>query len=202
MAGRAMNLVTRFVSLAASLVLAACSPSTPAREAPPLAGARIGGPFTLTDQGGHTFTDRSFAGKYRIVYFGYTYCPDVCPRDAQNIGAGLRLVERADPALGARIVPLFITVDPARDTPAVLEQFVRAFHPRMVGLTGSQAAIDAVAKEYGIYHHKGETTSGGGYMMDHTEATYLMSPDDKPLALLPSDKSPQAVADEIRRWAT
>ena len=83
------------------------------------------------------------------MYFGYTFCPDVCPTDVQNIGAAMRLLDKSDPALSAaKIVPIFVSVDPARDTPAVLKQFVAAFHPRMVGLTGSAAAIAAVAKEY------------------------------------------------------
>jgi protein SCO1/2 len=208
MAGRAMNEIARSPALlirhalAALLVAAlpaACSgPAAPAR--PPLEGARIGGPFSLTDQNGKQVTDRDFAGKYRIVYFGYTFCPDVCPVDARNIGAGLRAVETSDPAIGARIVPIFISVDPARDTPAVLKSFVANFHPRMVGLTGSAAAIDAVAKEYAVYYKKGDVTPGGGYMVDHSRVAYLMDPQDKPIALLPQDQSPEAIATEIKRW--
>ena len=189
-------------ALAALLVAAlpaACSgPAAPARA--PLEGARIGGPFALTDQDGRPARDTDFAGKYRIVYFGYTFCPDVCPVDARNIGLGLSAVEKSDPALGAKIVPIFISVDPARDTPAVLKSFVANFHPRMIGLTGSAAAIDAVAKEYAVYYKKGELTPGGGYMVDHARATYLMDPEGKPLALLPQEKSPEAIAAEIKRW--
>jgi protein SCO1/2 len=208
MAGRAMNEIARLPTiiirraLAALLViapLAACSgPGSPAR--PPLEGARIGGPFTLTNQDGKQVTDRDFAGKYRIVYFGYTFCPDVCPVDARNIGLGLRAVEASDPAVGAKIVPLFITVDPSRDTPEVLKSFVANFHPRMVGLTGSAAAIDATAKEYAIYYKKGEMSPGGGYMVDHSRVAYLMDPQGKPMALLPQDKSPEDIATEIKRW--
>lgn len=190
---------TAFAALVVATLPTACSgPATPARA--PLEGARIGGPFTLTNQDGKQVTDRDFAGKYRIVYFGYTFCPDVCPVDARNIGLGLSAVEKSDPALGAKIVPIFISVDPARDTPAVLKSFVANFHPRMVGLTGSAAAIDAVAKEYAVYYKKGELTPGGGYMVDHARATYLMDPEGKPLALLPQEKSPEAIAAEIKRW--
>jgi len=208
MAGDAMNETRarrrhpiRFLPLMlwATLPLTACSgPAVPTRA--PLEGARIGGPFTLIDQNGRTVTDRDFAGKYRIMYFGYTFCPDVCPTDAQNIGAGLRLLEASDPALAAKIVPIFVSVDPARDTPAVLKAFVGAFHPRMVGLTGSPEAIDAVAKEFAVYYRKGDVTPGGGYMVDHGRVAYLMDPQGKPLALLPEEKSGQAVADEARRW--
>uniref|UniRef100_UPI0038B27651 SCO family protein n=1 Tax=Staphylococcus aureus TaxID=1280 RepID=UPI0038B27651 len=82
---------------------------------------------------GRTVTERDLAGKYSIVYFGYTFCPDVCPLDVQHIGAAVKMIEKDNPALGARIVPVFVTIDPARDTPAVLKQFVSAFHPRMIG---------------------------------------------------------------------
>ena len=201
MAGRAMNEIVRAIALLLlALIPTACSAPADPPARPPLQGARIGGPFTLVDQNGHTVTDRSFAGKYRIVYFGYTFCPDVCPTDAQHIGAGLRLVEQADPAMGARIVPIFITVDPARDTPAVLKTFTAAFHPRMVGLTGSPDAIAAAAKAYAVYYKKGEVTPNGGYMMDHSSVAYLMDPAGKPLALLPVEQTPEAVAAELRRW--
>lgn len=208
MAGHAMNetrarrrhpIHALSLMLWAVLPLTACSgPAAPTRA--PLEGAKIGGPFALIDQNGRKVTDRDFAGKYRIMYFGYTFCPDVCPTDAQNIGAGLRVLEESDPALAARIVPIFVSVDPARDTPAVLKAFVGAFHPRMVGLTGSPEAIDAVAKEFAVYYEKKDATSGGGYMVDHSRVAYLMDPQGKPLALLPEDKSGQAVADEARRW--
>ncbi len=190
----------RFV-LAAALAFAGCAPAPDAPARPPLEGARIGGAFALTDQNGQAVTDRSFDGRYRLMYFGYTFCPDVCPVDMQNVGGGLRLLERSDPALARRIVPVFVTVDPARDTPPVLKQFVAAFHPRMVGLTGSQAAIDATVKAYGNYAKKGAVTPGGGYLMDHMNAVYLMDPAGKPLALIPADKGPEAVAAEVRKWA-
>ena len=187
--------------LLAALALAACSPSTPDTPAtPPLAGARIGGPFTLTDQNGRQVSDRAFAGKYRIMYFGYTFCPDVCPTDMQTIGGAMTLLEASDPALAARIVPIFVTVDPTRDTPAAIKQFVSAFHPRIVGLTGSVEAIEAVKKEFAIFSAKAEASPGGGYLVNHSRQAYLMDPDGKPLALLPQDKGPQALADDIKRW--
>jgi protein SCO1/2 len=203
-AGSAMNTIARIgITLAAALLVPGCgAPQGSASSDPPLAGARIGGPFTLTDQDGKTVRDTDFAGKYRLVYFGYTFCPDVCPTDMQHVGQGLRLLEKSDPALAARVVPIFITVDPARDTPAVLKQFVSAFHPRMVGLTGSQAAIDAAAKEFAIVHEAQPRSPGAtGYLVDHSRATYLMSPDGKPLALVRSDTSGEAVAEDLRKWA-
>jgi protein SCO1/2 len=183
----------------APLTLLACSPAQ-APSRPPLEGAKIGGPFSLTDQNGKAFSDAALAGKYRIMYFGYTFCPDVCPVDVQNIAAGLKLVEKIDPKLAQRVVPVFVTIDPARDTPPVLKQFVSAFHPRMIGLTGTPEAIAKIAKEFAIFYQKGEGTAGG-YLMNHSRQAYLMSPDGKPLALLPQEGPPQAIADEITRWA-
>ena len=199
-----MNIL-RPISLLAPLLaitLAACQPGPAAQEQAPLAGAKIGGPFTLIDQNGRTVTDRAFAGRYRIMYFGYTYCPDVCPTDAAAIGKAVAMLDASDPDLARRIVPVFVTVDPERDTPAVLKSFVANFHPRMVGLTGTPAQIAAVSKAFAIFAGKGDTQPGGGYLVNHSRTTYLMDPDGKPLALLPSDKGPQAVADEIKRWAT
>lgn len=190
----------RIFAVFAALAASACSPEAPPAR-PPLEGARIGGPFALIDQNGRPTTDASFAGKYRIVYFGYTFCPDVCPVDVQNIGGAMKLLEKSDPALAERIVPVFVTVDPARDTPAVLKQFVSAFDPRMVGLTGSEEEIARVAKEYGVYFKRGAGTPDG-YMMDHSRQAYLMSPEGKPLALLPQEGPPQGIVDEIKRWAT
>ncbi len=188
----------RFLLIPA-LALSACTASAPPAK-PPLEGARIGGAFTLTDQNGRTITEQAFAGKYRIMYFGYTFCPDVCPTDVQAIGAAVKKLETSDPALAAKIVPVFVTVDPARDTPAVLKQFVSAFHPRMVGLTGTDDQIARIKTEYAVYSSKGDASPGGGYLVNHSRQAYLMDPDGKPLALLPQEQGPDAVVTEIKRW--
>lgn len=169
-------------------------------EQPPLAGARIGGPFTLVDQQGRRFTQRDLLGRYSIVYFGYTFCPDACPTDMGAIGAGLRQVEASDPAKAAQVTPVFVTVDPARDTPKIVGQFARAFHPRAIGLTGTPAEVDAAAKAYGVAHSLGPKSPGGGYLVDHSRAAYLMGPDGKPLALAGADGGPAEVARTIERW--
>lgn len=183
----------------APLLLSGCGP---APEAPPLAGAKIGGPFTLTDQDGRKVRDSDFAGKYRLIYFGYTYCPDVCPVDVQTLMKGYRKLEADNPALAAKIQPIFITVDPARDTPAALKQFVRAFHPKLIGLTGSEAEIAAVAKEYAIYYKKQPQAAGAsGYLVDHARQAMLFGPAGEPLALVAQDKDAAAVAADLQRWA-
>ncbi|WP_375288177.1 SCO family protein [Sphingomonas sp.] len=186
--------------LAAAALLAACSPTAPTPEEPPLAGARIGGPFALVDEDGRPRTDRDFAGRWRVMYFGYTFCPDVCPVDMQNLGAGLKALEKAAPQTAAKVTPVFVTVDPERDTPKVLKEFTAAFHPRMVGLTGTPQAIAAAADAYGVPFSKGETSPGGGYLVSHGRYAYLMGPDGKPVALVPTDQSPQAVAETLAKW--
>ncbi len=191
-----MNWMFRALIASAMFTLAACG--TGSTEAPPLAGARIGGLFTLTDQDGKNVTDADFAGKYRIVYFGYTYCPDVCPTDLTKIGAALRTLDKQAPRTAQKIVPLFITVDPERDGPAQLKQYVGNFHPRLVGLTGSPQAIAQVAKAYAVAYMKQPTPSG--YLMGHTEVAYLMGPDGKPITSLSLEKDPPAIVAELEHW--
>jgi len=186
-----------FVALLIALFLGACSAPSPP---PPLEGASMGGPFTLTDQNGRRVSERDFAGKYRLVYFGYTFCPDVCPVDMQVIGAGLRRFESEDAARAARVQPIFISIDPARDTPPVLRQFVAAFHPRMIGLTGSETEIAQVARAYRIFYERGEPSAAGGYMVNHTRMVVLYGPEGQPIAMIPHDQGPEAVAAELGRW--
>ena len=176
--------------------LAACGQP----EDPPLKGATIGGPFTLTDQNGRRVGDRDFAGRYRVVYFGYTHCPDVCPTDLLTISQALARFEKADPAQAARVVPIFVSIDPERDTPAVLKQYLASFHPRLVGLTGTPAEIAAVAKEYVASYSKGPVQPGGGYAMGHTRQTLLMNPAGAPVALLPVDEGAARTQAELARW--
>ncbi|MEA3036163.1 MAG: hypothetical protein QOH04_1928 [Sphingomonadales bacterium] len=179
------------------LALAAC---TSGRAEPPLAGAAIGGPFTLTDQNGRAVSDRDFAGKYRIMYFGFTHCPDVCPTDLAAIGKGLKAFEARDMARAEKVVPIFVSVDPRRDTPAVMKEYVANFHPRLVGLTGPPAEIARVAKEYAVWSQKGGAQPGGGYNVNHSRAEILMGPDGKPIALLPDDQGVDGIARTLDRW--
>lgn len=182
------------------LALAGCQGAAGPVAQPPLAGALIGGPFALTAADGRVVRDSDFAGKYRIMYFGYTSCPDVCPTDLQNIGQAMKKLEQGDPALAARVVPIFISVDPERDTPELVGRFTAAFSPRIVGLTGTQEQIDKVVKEYAVVAQKGPKNAEGGYLVNHSSQAYLMSPDNKPLALLPADESGDAVLSELKRW--
>ncbi|WP_448502899.1 SCO family protein [Sphingomonas sp.] len=194
-----MNGLLRTLPLALAFAAAACSGAAPPEE-PPLAGARIGGAFTLTGSDGQPVSDRDFAGQWRIHYFGYTFCPDVCPVDMRNIGAGLKLFEQRAPALAAKVTPIFITVDPERDTPPVVGQFVANFHPRAVGLTGTPEQIASISKQFAIYAAKQPSPDPRGYLVDHARITYLLDHEGKPIAMLPADDSPEAVADALAKW--
>jgi protein SCO1/2 len=169
------------------------------REEPPLAGAAIGGPFTLTDQNGRRVSERDFAGRYRIVYFGYTHCPDVCPTDLATISQALARLDKSDPDKAAKLKPLFITVDPERDTPSVMKEYLASFDRRIEGLTGTAAEIAAAEKRFIVYARKGPLQPGGGYAMDHSRQVLLMGPKGEPVALLPDD-GVEAMAKEIKRW--
>ena len=138
--------------------------------------ALVGGPFSLTDQTGRKVTDKDFRGHYMLVFFGYTYCPDMCPTELQVMSAALdNLGAKAD-----AIQPIFITFDPQRDTPEVLKQYVSNFHPRLVGLTGTPEEIAVVAKAYRVFYNRLEDTSGPDtYLMDHSTITYLMDKQGK-----------------------
>jgi len=208
-ANMGQTLVRASLIVAFGAMLAGCNGAAEAPPAtPPLEGARIGGPFTLTDQNGKTVRDTDFTGKYRLVYFGYSFCPDICPVDLQKLMRGLAQFEKADPVRGAKIAPLFITVDPARDTPAALKPFVARYHPRLLGLTGTAEQIAAVAKAYVVTYNKVDGSAPDRYLMAHSQLAFLMDPAGKPLALLPLDDpstdadegAPPAVAADLAKW--
>jgi len=184
---------------AALLALAGCSGNEAPSERPPLEGAAIGGPFTLTAKDGSRVSWSDFAGRWRIVYFGYTFCPDACPTDVQVMIKGFNRFAKDRPELAGKVQPIFITIDPARDTPKAVGEFAAAFSPRLIGLTGSPAEIAATAKAFGIYYAKG-AESPGGYLMDHSRTAYLMGPKGEPVALLPIDQGPEAVSKELEKW--
>ncbi|WNO53992.1 SCO family protein [Stakelama saccharophila] len=195
----------RMIGLAALALLGACDqasdPASARSDEPPLAGASIGGPYRLVNQDGKTVGRDDFAGKYRVVYFGYTYCPDICPVDMGNLGKAMRDLDRSDPALARQVVPVFISVDPARDTPPVLKQYVSAFYPRMVGLTGTDEQIAKVADEFAVYY-KRVGDNDENYLVNHSGQAYLMGPSGEPIALVPVDESPEAVEKVLKRWVT
>lgn len=188
---------TLIAALLCSL-LVACQSESPAGD-PPLAGAAIGGPFELVDSKGETVRSSDYDGKYRMLYFGYAYCPDVCPLDVQRMMRGYAAFEMAHPDLAAQVVPIFVTIDPQRDTPEVVAQFTSAFSDDLVGLTGTPEQIDQAAKAFSVYYARGQGTDEN-YLMDHSRAAYLMGRKGEPIALLPVDQSAEAVAAELEKW--
>ncbi len=162
--------------------------------APPASGEAIGGPFRLAASDGRTVTDRSFPGRYVLVYFGYSRCRDVCPTTLATLAAALDAMgPRA-----AQVQPLFVTVDPTRDSPAALHHYLAAFSPRLLGLGGTPAQIRAVEREYrvrSVVHPDGR----GGYDVEHSSVLYLMAPDGTFLAPIRADESAAAMASDLAR---
>jgi cytochrome oxidase Cu insertion factor (SCO1/SenC/PrrC family) len=157
-------------------------------------GALIGGPFSLTDQTGRPVTDADYKGRYLLVYFGYTFCPDVCPTELQVMATALDQLGHQ----GDQVQPLFITVDPERDTPAQLAEYVSQFHPRMAGLTGTPEQIAAAARAYRVYYAKVPNKDNDAYYtMDHSSFVYLMSPDGRFLEAFAHGTTPDKMAQGI-----
>jgi protein SCO1/2 len=159
--------------------------------------ALIGGPFALIDQNGKTVTDRDFAGRYTLVFFGFTHCPDICPAELQVMTAALdQLGDKAD-----KVVPIFITLDPERDTPQIVGDYVRNFSPRLVGLTGSAEAVAGAARAYRVIYAKVEDpSSANGYSVDHSALVYLMGPNGDYLEHFAYGTSAATMAETLRRY--
>jgi cytochrome oxidase Cu insertion factor (SCO1/SenC/PrrC family) len=154
----------------------------------------VGGPFELIDHSGSTRTEQDFRGRLMLVYFGFTYCPDVCPTDLQAIGLAMDKLG----ADSANVQPLFVTVDPERDTPAHLAEYVKLFHPRLIGLTGSVEAIRKAADAYKVYYARVDLNRDAGYTVDHTAFIYLMDRDGNYLGFFPPGTSADRMVEIIR----
>jgi protein SCO1 len=157
--------------------------------------AAIGGPFHLIDQNGHPVSDQDLKGKPFLVFFGFTHCPDICPTTLFDMSEVLRdLGADAD-----RIGAVYITVDPQRDTAALMKDYLSNFDPHLRGLTGDDAAIAAVAKEYHVYYKK-VPLDGGDYTMDHTAIVYLMDKDGRFVAPFNLKRKPDVAAADLRKY--
>jgi protein SCO1/2 len=191
----AMGLLAGAVA-ALALVFAPQWGTLPANVPATSGKALIGGPFSLVDETGKRVTEKDFAGRPMLVYFGFTNCPDVCPAGLQVIAAALdKLGDKAD-----RLAPVFITLDPERDTPAVLGQYVKSFNRRLVGLSGTPDEIAAVAKAYRVYFKKvADEKSAGSYSVDHSSYMYLMSPTGEFVKHFPHTVSVDQLADALAK---
>lgn len=154
---------------------------------------KIGGAFTLINQDGDTVTEQSFADSYKLVFFGFTNCPEICPVELQKMTLAL---ENMGP-LADRIQPIFITTDPERDTPEVMKEYVALYHPNLVGLTGTVEQINEVKETYRVYAAKQEIPGQDGYQMNHSSYIYLMSPDNELVTMFWKQHGPDMLTSEL-----
>jgi protein SCO1/2 len=165
--------------------------------------APIVGRFDLTDDAGRPVTDAAYRRGYMLVYFGYTYCPDICPTELAKMSMALERFERVSPDRAAKVTPIFISVDPERDSPAVLKDYGDHFHPRLVTLTGTPAQLKAAAQAYKVYFAKvfpdERARETGTYLMDHSSRIYLMGPDARYVTHFSAGASAEDIAAELDR---
>ena len=185
------------VILGGGVFLGLASRDTPRGAAGTLLASAIGGPFRLVDQNGKTVTDADLKGKWSLVYFGYTHCPDACPTALNDIAVAL---DELGPKR-AEVRPVFITVDPERDTPAVLKSYVTAFDAPILALTGTPQEIAQAAKGYRVYYAK-HPEEGGDYSMDHSSVIYVMDPQGRFTASFTHENSPEEIAERLKKLLT
>ncbi len=155
----------------------------------------IGGAFELVDQNGKPFTEKNLKGKYSLIYFGYTYCPDVCPTELQTMTQALEMLG----PLAKKIRPVMISVDPERDKPEVLKEYLTNFYPGFVGLTGTPEQIRKAGQAYRVFYRKTDEKSASDYLMDHSSIVYLMDPEGRYLKHFAYGTSPEKMAEGIRK---
>lgn len=157
----------------------------------PVSQSIVGGPFEMVNHLGEPVTQDTFRGRYMLIYFGYTFCPDVCPTELQTMSLALDEMGAA----AGNIVPIFVTIDPERDTVAAMRDYVGFFHPRMVGLTGTPEQVRDMAGEYGVYFARArDTGSSSTYLMDHSSLIFLMDPQGRYVTHLRGGMTPEAMA--------
>lgn len=165
-------------------------------DSPPMAGVSIGGPFTLVNQDGKTVTEKNYEGKYKLIYFGFTSCPAICPTELAKMTKAMKALPSAE---ADKIQPLFITVDPERDDVKTMKNYVSLFHPRLQGLTGTPAQIEAIKKTYRVYAAKEEPDGAGGYGVSHSSYIYFMGPRDELISIYKADDKAETIADDLRK---
>jgi protein SCO1/2 len=196
MTARTARLLLALGAFVAGLVLFSAVIFIVTGRAPaPIAASAVGGPFQLVDQNAKPITDQDFKGKPFLVFFGFTHCPDVCPTTLFEVSEIFRALGPDAKNLRA----MFVTVDPERDTPAVIKDYLASFDPRIIGVTGDDAAIAAAEKSYRVYAKK-VPTDGGGYTMDHTAIVYLMNKDGRFVAPFNMKRRPEEAAAELKRY--
>lgn len=180
--------------LAAFLLMLAAAPQAFADAKKTASSAPIGGAFSLTDHTGKAVTEKSWPGKHKLVFFGFTHCPEICPMTLTRIAEAME----KDKSAFENVQVLFITTDPARDTPEVMKEYVANFNPAITGLTGDEKHVKDVETAYKVYSAKRSIDDGKDYTMDHSAFIYLMSPDDKMLEILRSETAPEEIAAKVK----
>jgi protein SCO1/2 len=177
--------------------LAARQAAAPDGEyASPYAAAGVGGPFELVDHTGETVTREDFAGRFLMIYFGYTYCPDVCPTELYEMVTAFDMLG----ADGEAVQPVFVSVDPERDTVERIADYVALYHPELIGLTGSEEQIEDVAEGYRVFYRRVESPEFSNYLMDHSSQIYFVGPDGQMLDMFSPTMEPEEMAERVRGW--
>ena len=196
-----VTLVVAVFALGAWLNLRVSEPPESAAVGDMVGNVNIGGPFELTDHTGARMSTEALRGNYALVYFGYTFCPDICPTELGEIAVAIDELGEA----GARVTPVMITIDPERDTPEVLAEYVPIFHDRLVGLTGSDAEIKDVAEKYRVFYRRFDDPNFTFYLMDHTSFVYLLDPDGAIASMFrygtPSEEMAKTIPQHMRSQA-
>ena len=196
MSERILTLLAAVLAVLIAGVFLFWQPEIPDRVLPK-ANIAAGGDFTLQSAGGPVSL-KDFRGKLVLVYFGYTYCPDICPTSLAATAEGLK---QLTPAEMARVGMIFVSVDPKRDTPARLKEYVEFFHPAIVGVTGTPEVIAEIAKRYGVFYAEQKVdTAGGGYVVDHSADTFIVTPDGQVLSKIAHGTPPDRIAAAIRKY--
>ena len=160
-----------------------------------MAGVAVGGPFELLNTEGQPVTQATFADKHKLIFFGFTYCPAICPGELQKMA---QVLESLGPE-AQKIQPIFISVDPERDTPEVVKEYMTLYDPRIVGLTGTPEQIEDLKEKYKVYASKIEMPSMSDYMIDHSAFMYFMSPDNQLITLYPLQETAEGIASDLRK---
>lgn len=158
----------------------------------------VGGPFSMTDHNGNAVTEADYDGQYKMIFFGFTHCPGICPGELQKFATILDIL--AENGEDKKITPLFVTIDPERDGVEEMKEYVELFDDRIIGLTGTREQVNVMKDNYKVHASKVEMEmmDPGEYMMDHSTFTYLMSPDNELLLVFDLKDKPESVAEEIR----
>ncbi len=182
--------------LAAAFMLSACQPAPqpPVFQSTDITGAAFARDFSLTDHNGQARTLADFKGKVVAIFFGYTHCPDVCPTTLADFSAALQQLG----PLAERVQVIFVTVDPQRDTPDLLKQFVPAFNPTFLGMVTDAESLRLLAKEYKVVYQKASIKSADDYLIDHSAGTYIYDPQGRLRLLMPYGSSPDTIAHDLR----